>query len=158
VGRVVGAVAVVPAGPVEEDLDADLPAILVQGNDIGILDGGGVDPLLGGDMGDRLEPVAEHGRLLEVEALGAVGHLRLQLGLHLAGRAAEKAAHVLDDAGVVVLAIRPTQGAEQRLIWYCRQGRVRLSKIESRQLRSGKARSSAFRVSLTAPAEAKGPK
>ena len=30
----------------------------------------------------------------------------------------------------------PTQGPEQRLIWYSKQGRVRLLKIESSQVRS----------------------
>ena len=29
--------------------------------------------------------------------------------------------------------MRPTQGAEQRLIWYCRQGRVRVWKMLSAQ-------------------------
>ncbi len=36
--------------------------------------------------------------------------------------------------------IRPTQGAVQRLIWNCRQGRVRVEKTPSEQERSGKAR------------------
>jgi hypothetical protein len=48
-------------------------------------------------------------------------------------------------------------GAEQRLIWNSRQGRVLASKYESEQDRSKKARSSALMVRLTAPAEAKGP-
>src|SRR3546814_7212245 len=52
----------------------------------------------------------------------------------------------------------PTQGAVQRLIWYCRQGRVRLANSLSVQLRSGKARDRAFSVTWTAPVEAKGPK
>ena len=54
--------------------------------------------------------------------------------------------------------MRPTQGAVQRLIWYCRQGRVRLSSTESEQERSGNARCSALIVRFTAPAEANGPK
>ena len=54
--------------------------------------------------------------------------------------------------------MRPTQGAVQRLIWYCRQGRVRFSKMLSGQERIGNARSSAPSVSLTAPEEANGPK
>ena len=54
--------------------------------------------------------------------------------------------------------IRSTQGAEQRLIWYCRQGRVRLAKMLSLHERSRKARCSAVIVRLTAPAEANGPK
>jgi len=41
------------------------------------------------------------------------------------------------------LSIRPTQGAVQRLIWYCRQGRVRVENTPSEHERSGKARWSA---------------
>jgi len=52
----------------------------------------------------------------------------------------------------------PTQGAEQRLIWYSRQGRVRLSNMLSEQLRSRNAFCNWFSVRFTAPALAKGPK
>jgi hypothetical protein len=51
-----------------------------------------------------------------------------------------------------------TQGAEQRLIWYCRQGRVRDSNIESEQFRSRNTFCNWFSVRFTAPADAKGPK
>ena len=44
------------------------------------------------------------------------------------------------------------------MIWNCRQGRERVLKTLSRQLRMGNALSNAFSVSLTAPAEANGPK
>ena len=54
--------------------------------------------------------------------------------------------------------IRPTQGALQRLIWYSRQGRVRLANTLSLQERSRNAFCSATSVRLTAPAEANGPK
>ena len=54
--------------------------------------------------------------------------------------------------------MRSTQGAEQRLIWNSRQGRLRVEKTWSEQERSRKAFSSAVTVRLTAPAEAKGPK
>ena len=36
--------------------------------------------------------------------------------------------------------MRATHGAVQRLIWYCRQGRVRVENTPSEQERSGKAR------------------
>ena len=54
--------------------------------------------------------------------------------------------------------MRPTQGALQRLIWYSRQGRVRLANMLSLHERSRNAFCSAIRVRLTAPAEANGPK
>ena len=43
-------------------------------------------------------------------------------------------------ASYSALSMRPTQGAVQRLIWYCRQGRVRVENTPSEQERSGKAR------------------
>ena len=110
-------------------------------------------------MGERLEPVADRGRLLELEALGGGRHLGLELGLDRAAAAGEELPGLLDQRGVARPAsIRPTQGAVQRLIWYCRQGRVRFSKMLSGQERIGNARSSAPSVSLTAPEDANGPK
>src|SRR5688572_21808696 len=53
---------------------------------------------------------------------------------------------------------RPTQGAEQRLIWNCRHGRVRLWNTGSEQERSRKAFCRVVMVRLTAPADANGPK
>jgi hypothetical protein len=50
------------------------------------------------------------------------------------------------------------QGAAQRLIWYCRQGRVRDSNIASVQFRSKNTFCNWFKVRFTAPADAKGPK
>ena len=58
-------------------------------------------------------------------------------------RAAQEVAHLADDGVVFGLSMRPTQGAVQRLIWYCRQGRVRVENTPSEQERSGKARCSA---------------
>ena len=51
----------------------------------------------------------------------------------------------------------PTQGAEQRLIWYSRHGRVRLANTVSAQERSRNTRCIAVTVWLTAQAEANGP-
>ena len=53
--------------------------------------------------------------------------------------------------------IRPTQGAEQRLIWCSRQGRVRFTKTVSAQDRSRNTRCIAVTVWFTAQAEANGP-
>ncbi len=101
---IVGAVAVVPAGAVEEGLDADLTALGMRGNDVGIFDGGGVDALLARNVGDGLEPIAKDGCLLEIQALRGLIHFRLQLRLDLVRRAAEKAADLVDDSRVVVTA------------------------------------------------------
>ena len=53
--------------------------------------------------------------------------------------------------------MRPTQGAEQRLIWCSRQGRERFLNTVSRQERSRNTRCMAVTVWLTDQAEAKGP-
>ncbi len=53
--------------------------------------------------------------------------------------------------------MRPTQGAEQRLIWCSRQGRLRLANTVSAQERSRNTRCIAVTVWLTAQAEANGP-
>ena len=53
--------------------------------------------------------------------------------------------------------ISRVQGPEQRLIWWSRQGRVRLSKKPSEHDRSRKARCSAVIVRLTAHTDANGP-
>ena len=53
--------------------------------------------------------------------------------------------------------MRPTQGPLHRLIWKSRQGRVRLEKVASVQLRSKNTRCNWFSVLFTAPALAKGP-
>ena len=53
--------------------------------------------------------------------------------------------------------ISRVQGPEQRLIWYSKHGRARLSKNPSEQERSRKARCSAVIVRLTAQTEANGP-
>jgi hypothetical protein len=52
--------------------------------------------------------------------------------------------------------MRSTHGAEQRLIWWSRHGRVRLAKKLSVHERSRKTFCSALSVWLTAPALAKG--
>ena len=110
-------------------------------------------------MGERLQPVADRRRLLELEALGGNRHLGLELGLDRAAAAGEELRGSARPARRSSSgSIRPTQGAVQRLIWYCRQGRVRFSKMLSGQERIGNARSSAPRVSLTAPEDANGPK
>jgi len=55
------------------------------------------------------------------------------------------------------LSIRPTHGAEQRLIWYSRHGRSRRAKKLSVQLLSRNSFCCALIVVLTDPALANGP-
>ena len=109
--------------------------------------------------GQRREAVAQRRRALELQSRRTPPPSRRRAlpaprGV-LPDRKSRRLAH---QRGVVVDVDPPTQGAEQRLIWYSRQGRVRLSNIASEQVRSRNARCSALSVRLTAQAEAKGPK
>ncbi len=67
--REVGAVAPVLAGAEEEHLDAALAALLVDGEDVGLLDGPRVDALVALHMAERGQPVAIDGGALEIERL-----------------------------------------------------------------------------------------
>ena len=66
--RVVGAIAVVPTAPIEEDLDAYLPSGAMRGDHVCVFHGRGVDSLPALDVGQRLQAVAERGGRLEVAA------------------------------------------------------------------------------------------
>ena len=59
--REIGAVAPVLAGAEEEDLHAGLTALREQGEDIGLLQGFGIDHLFGGDGGQSPDAVAKAG-------------------------------------------------------------------------------------------------
>ena len=98
--REIGAVAPVLAGAEEEHLDAGLAAVLMDGEDIRLFEGLRVDALMALDVGERGEPVAIAGGLLEIEPVGSLRHRRLHGG-----------AHRLAAAGEEVLAPRRTSAA-----------------------------------------------
>ena len=101
--RIVGAIAVVAAAPIEEHLDAGLAAVLRQRDHVGIVDRADVDALARGDVRQRLQPVADRRRLLEVEALGRRLPSRAwssaRIGVAAAG---QERPRLLDQGGVVV--------------------------------------------------------
>ena len=81
--REIGAVAPVLPGPEEEHLDAGLPAFLMDGEHVGLVDGLRVDALMRLHMRQCRQPVAENGGSLEIELFGGVLHRAGYLGLHL---------------------------------------------------------------------------
>src|SRR3546814_665443 len=101
VAREVGAVAVVAPGAEEEHLDADLSALLLRGDDVGVVDALDIDVLMGLDLGQRADAVAEHGGALVVEPPGGLFHLRRELLLHLLRVAGEESARLGHQVAVV---------------------------------------------------------
>ena len=78
--RAEGVVAPVLEGAEEEDLHAELAAFLVDGEDVGLLDGLGGDVALALDQRQRREAIAEQGGALEIELLGGGVHVGLRGG------------------------------------------------------------------------------
>ena len=78
--RAEGVVAPVLEGAEEEDLDAELAAFLVDGEDVGFLDAVGGEVALALDQRERREAVAEQGGALEVERCGGRVHVGLRDG------------------------------------------------------------------------------
>ena len=116
--REIGAVAPVLAGAEEEHLDADLPALLMDGEDVGLLDALRVDALVALHMRQRRQPVAIDRGPLEIEIFGGLLHLRRNLGLHLLAAAGQEILRLRQPARhSPAAAISPVQGPEQRLIW-----------------------------------------
>ena len=80
--REIGAVAPILSGAEEEDLDTGMAAFAVQGEQVGLVEGGRVHALRRLDMAHRLQPVAQPGGGLEVHGVGRLGHLGLDVFLH----------------------------------------------------------------------------
>ena len=101
-GREVGAVAEVLAGAEEEHLDAGLVRLLVCRDDVGIAEIGDVDVLMGLDLGQRMDAVAEGGGGFELQRIAGVLHARGQALLQVAALAIQEVPRLLHDGGVVV--------------------------------------------------------
>ena len=99
-GREEGAVRPVLPAADEESLDRHLPRLAGHGEDIGVLQPFGVDRLAALNEGRRAQPVAQHGRPLEIERFGRLGHLRLDLLLHGLVLAAEEVLGLADQLGI----------------------------------------------------------
>ena len=155
--REIGAVAPVLPGAEEEHLHAIVAAGLMDREHVGILDAAQIDALLRLDRRQRREAVAIDRRAFEIERLRGLLHLGGEFLLHRMALAGEECARLAHQFVVIGGAISPVQGAEQRLIWNSRQGRVRLSNTASEQERIRNARCSAVMVRFTAQTEANGP-
>ena len=152
VDREVGPVAQVPAAAHHRQVHARATALHLHGKDVGVLArhaGVVLHRLLVQHARQRAELVADLGRLLELQRVGVRHHLRLQRVHHLLLLAEQ------ETLGVAHVA---THGPEQRLIWYSRQGRVRLLKTVSSQVRRRNTFCSRWIESFTAQADGYGPK
>ena len=100
--RKIGPVAPVLAGAEEEHLNAGLPALLRQAEDIGLLDPLRLDTLFRGDEAHRLDPVAVARRTLEIELLGSLFHQSGEIGLHRLALAVKEGLRLLHQLIVIV--------------------------------------------------------
>ncbi len=98
-----GAMAPILAAADEERLDADLSLFGRQREDIGIADPFGIDRLRPLDEGQRLQPVAQHRRLFEVEIGRRRLHRLAQLRLHPGRFAHQEIARIADQLGIARL-------------------------------------------------------
>ena len=87
----------------EEGLDAHLPALAGEREDVGVAEPLGVDRLAALDEGQRAQPVAIDRRQLEIQRLGGLGHLLAELLLHRGRLAAEEVLRVGDQLGIAGL-------------------------------------------------------
>src|SRR5262249_10905074 len=99
--REIGAVAVVAAAAEEEHLDAGVPAGLVRGDHVGLVEAGDVDRLVRLDVGERAGAVAEARRRLGPEGLALRLHLPRQPLLHLTAASRQELARLADQRLVV---------------------------------------------------------
>ena len=98
-----GAVAVVAPAADEENLDARLPADLVPGHDVGVVQAVGVDHGRPLHVREAADPVAQGGGAFELETLGGGLHLGRQRPLHVTGLATQKLPRLVDQVTVLLL-------------------------------------------------------
>ena len=99
--REIGAVAPVLPGAEEEDLDDRLAALLVAGEEIGLLEGPRIDALRALDMGEGREAVAIDGGGLEIEPLGRLLHLARHLLANRLASSRQEGGRLVDEVRVV---------------------------------------------------------
>ena len=87
----------------EEGLDAHLPGLAGQREDVGVAEPLGMDRLAALDVGQRAQPVAVDRGQLEILRLGRLGHLLAELRLHPGRLAGEESLGVGDQLGIVGL-------------------------------------------------------
>ena len=98
----IGAVAEIAAGAEEEHLDAGLAAGLMGGDDVGVADLRDVDVLMGLDMGERAQAVADGAGALEIQRVAGRLHVAGEPCLHVAAPAREEILRLLHELGVIL--------------------------------------------------------
>ena len=99
--REIGPVAPVIAGAEEEHLNADLAAILMDGEDVCFLDALRIDALMTLDVAECSQPVAVDSGPFKIQVFGGILHLRRNLGLHLLAAARQEILRLRNKLGIV---------------------------------------------------------
>src|SRR5690606_406675 len=86
----------------EKHLDAGLPALLVERDDVGIAERLDIDLLVGGHMGEGADTVAVEGGAFEIHRLAGRFHLLRQSFLDRPALAAQEALSLGDQPGIVL--------------------------------------------------------
>jgi hypothetical protein len=113
--REIGPIAPVLACPEEEDLDAGLAALGMQGEDIRLFQSLGIDLLFLGDGGERADPVTQARGPLELHVVGGLLHLLGHAGDHRPALAAQEVLRLLDQLAVVLQAYEAGAGRSAAL-------------------------------------------
>ena len=85
----------------EEALDANLPALGREREDICISHTAGVDRLTTLDKGRRAQPVTQDRGSFEVQIFSRLGHLRFEIGLHFGRFSSEEILRLPRQLGIV---------------------------------------------------------
>ena len=91
VTREVGPVAPILSGAEEEHLYASLASFCMSSEQVGLVEGGGINALRGLDVAHRLQPVAQFRRRLEIHGVGRRRHFGFQFVLHRLALALQEA-------------------------------------------------------------------
>src|SRR5690606_11753837 len=95
-----GVVAPVLESAEEEDLDAELSAFVMNGEDVGLLDRPGRGIALRLDQGQGRETVPDEGSAVEIEVFGGLVHVGLQVAADRIGVNRPELAGVPDSCGL----------------------------------------------------------
>ncbi len=129
--REIGLIAPVLKGAEEEGLNARLPALHRQGEDVRLLEGARIDPLPRADVRHRRDAVAQHGGGFVIQPLRRLLHLPRQFRLHPVRAPGEKILGLLHQRVVFGDAhlARAGRGAAADLVQKAGPGAVGVNRI-----------------------------
>ena len=97
----ISAVAVISTGPEEKDLDAGLPTILMQRDDVGVLHAFKVDILMRLYLRQGVDTVANARRTFKIQRIAGGLHLLNQFSLNGATAIGQKFSRFFDEKSVI---------------------------------------------------------